>query len=104
MINDRLFFNLCIYAAPPRFSAVTASASVLIQKGESGTLDCSAVGVPVPTYSWIVPPAASYPYVGVSSTLTINAVDFTISGIYTCVATNSLGAVNRSFDVFVFGE
>lgn len=90
-----------VFRAPPQFVAVTASSSVLIQKGDTATLDCSAVGVPAPVYTWSVPPTVNP--VGVSSnTMIINAGDFSATGVYSCTAFNSLGSVNRSFDVFVF--
>ena len=90
-------------AAPPRFVAVTASPSVLIQKGDSVILDCSAVGVPVPIYAWIAPPTVN-PLSVSTGTLTVTAVDFSVTGNYNCTALNSVGTVTKSFYVFVFGE
>ena len=61
------------------------------------------MGVPVPTYSWTAPPTVN-PVGVTSSTLNVNAVDFSVSGTYTCTVLNSVGAINRSFDVFVYGK
>eukprot|EP00731_Ephydatia_muelleri_P037614 Em0520g5a len=83
-----------VFRAPPRFVAVTASPSVLIQKGDSVILDCSAVGVPVPIYAWIAPPTVN-PLSVSTGTLTVTAVDFSVTGNYNCTALNSVGTVKN---------
>ena len=77
-------------------------------EGESATLQCSASGVPRPTVSWqkndLDLPGDVRLRVNDSGTLQLTELRRTDSGVYRCVASNSLGSVSEFARLHVFGE
>ena len=69
-------------------------------------LDCTAAGAPQPNYTWTIPPGSSggQGSVSIGPILRIPFSDTRDMGTYRCNATNEFGAVQRTFNVTVFGE
>ena len=61
----------------------------MYNRGEQLQLNCSSEGGPVLEYTWIFP--GSTMHIANTSTLTINNVDTTHGGDYTCNVTNDAG-------------
>ena len=59
-------------------------------KGQSITLNCSAVGNPSPAYEWRGGKSAT------GSTLELTSLEFKDEGTYTCVASNTIEAGAKS--------
>ncbi|XP_070684260.1 vascular cell adhesion protein 1-like [Pempheris klunzingeri] len=72
---------------------------ITITEGDPLQLDCSAVGNPGPSYTWMFP-SATLPAPNVS-VLTISSVTSADEGPYTCSVTNDVGTVTVDFKVVV---
>ena len=73
----------------PEFVEIRPSSPVGV-KGQSITLNCSAVGNPSPDYEWRGGKSAT------GSTLELTSLEFNDEGTYTCVASNAIEAGGRS--------
>jgi len=97
---------LCACVARARIVDRPADVSVL--EGESAALKCRASGVPSPIVSWkkndLDLPVDARLQVDDSGTLRLTQLRRTDSGVYRCVASNSLGSVSEFARLHVFGE
>jgi len=93
-------------AARPRIVEQPADQSVL--EGESASLHCRASGVPRPSVSWLKNdldlPVDARLRLDDNGTLQLTQLKRTDSGVYRCVASNSLGSVSEFARLHVFGE
>ncbi|XP_008303226.1 cell adhesion molecule 3-like [Stegastes partitus] len=81
-----------VYYGPRLLNAENPN-PIKITEGHSLRLNCSAVGNPIPSYTWTVPSASSsFPN---DSVLTINSVNFEHEGQYTC----TVSCMGRTVDV-----
>uniref|UniRef100_A0A3P9J5F5 Ig-like domain-containing protein n=1 Tax=Oryzias latipes TaxID=8090 RepID=A0A3P9J5F5_ORYLA len=71
---------------------------ISIYEGETLQLNCSSVGNPSPSYTWILPFNDSSP---ASSVLTFKSANFKHEGQYNCTVSNSVMAVSVIFEVDV---
>ena len=80
--------------------------TVVVQKGQSIDLDCSAAGAPSPNYTWTVPPdsSAAQGPVNQRPILSISLVDTADAGMYSCVVDNGIGQLMRVFNLTVIGK
>ena len=94
--------NLNLLIAAPMFTKRTISqpTNMLRQPGESMELSCYALGNPTPKVSWLQNenPIAAGP------SLILNNLRPSNSGLYTCLATNLAGTINRQFNLTVQQE
>uniref|UniRef100_A0A3P9HLA4 Ig-like domain-containing protein n=1 Tax=Oryzias latipes TaxID=8090 RepID=A0A3P9HLA4_ORYLA len=74
---------------------------ISIYEGETLQLNCSSVGNPSPSYTWILPFNDSSP---ASSVLTFKSANFKHEGQYNCTVSNSVMAVSVIFEVDVQGK
>jgi len=78
-----------------------------VLEGVSVTLECRASGVPRPTVSWLKNdldlPVDARLTVDDGGTLRLTALTLSDSGVYRCVASNSLGSVSEFARLHVFG-
>uniref|UniRef100_A0A3B5AL26 Cell adhesion molecule 3-like n=1 Tax=Stegastes partitus TaxID=144197 RepID=A0A3B5AL26_9TELE len=91
---------------PPVVASENITATVYCESDENNRhslrLNCSAVGNPIPSYTWTVPSASSsFPN---DSVLTINSVNFEHEGQYTCTVSCMGRTVDVTFAVDVQGE
>ena len=79
-----------------------------VLEGASATLRCRASGVPRPSVSWLKNdlelPVDARLSVDEGGTLQLTALKRTDSGVYRCVASNSLGSVSEFARLHVYGE
>jgi len=102
--------ELCVVdgAAGPRIVERPGDQSVL--EGGSATLQCRASGVPRPSVSWLkndldLPSAADRRLlVDDDGTLRLTELRRADSGVYRCVASNSLGSVSEFARLHVLGS
>jgi len=96
--------GLCV--ARPRIVERPVDQTVL--EGASASLRCSASGVPRPTVSWLKNdldlPVDVRLRVDDNGTLQMTELRRADSGVYRCVASNSLGSVSEFARLHVFGE
>lgn len=82
-----------------------------VKEGEACSLSCKAEGNPLPTAQWYKDeicidnnPQYQITYNNGDALLKIEHTDNSLSGKYTCVATNRLGSDSTSSKLFVDGE
>lgn len=79
-----------------------------VLEGASASLHCRASGVPRPSVSWLKNdldlPVDARLRVNDGGTLELTELRRTDSGVYRCVASNSLGTVSEFARLHVFGE
>ncbi|XP_070775085.1 vascular cell adhesion protein 1-like [Enoplosus armatus] len=83
----------------PQLEGSSRPDPVIITEGNPLQLNCSAVGNPSPSYSWMLPSDSTPPPSG--SVLTINSVAVEHKGQYTCFVSNSVGTVTVNYIVDV---
>ncbi|XP_018520379.1 basement membrane-specific heparan sulfate proteoglycan core protein [Lates calcarifer] len=74
---------------------------ITITEGSPLQLNCTAVGNPSPSYTWVLPPSSLLP--SNSNVLTIKSVASEHGGQYTCEVSNKVGNVTVMFHVDVEG-
>ena len=78
-----------------------------VLEGESASLSCRASGVPAPTVTWLRNdlelPVDVRLNVDDGGTLQLTELRRTDSGVYRCVAANSLGSVSEFARLHVYG-
>lgn len=94
------FSPLNQHTDPPHVERTPDPISVTV--GDPLNLTCSAVGNPIPSYTWTPPSASRLRFNG--SILTIKSVTSADEGQYICSAHNVVGTVTVKFNVVVQGE
>ena len=108
----------CFHTAAPVITTPPVSFTVVAP--EEAVFTCSAEGFPGPSISWrrinndgsativeqggIITISESSTDFTITSTLTLSPTDLTLSGLYVCIATNNLGAINISASLAVNGN
>ena len=85
--------------AGPVFTKQTREHKTLVTKniGDSLSIPCEALGSPAPSISW----EHNGHLISKNSTLELRNIDSSDRGIYTCVATNTLGKKEKNFSLSV---
>nr|XP_020478396.1 cell adhesion molecule 1-like isoform X3 [Monopterus albus] len=89
-----------VYYAPQLMS-VPHLEQITVKKGDPLQLNCSAVGNPRPSYTWMLPLAQPSSFS--DSVLTIDSVTSVNQGQYNCTVSNSVGTITVHFNVDVQG-
>ncbi|KAA8595273.1 hypothetical protein FQN60_012408, partial [Etheostoma spectabile] len=76
---------------------------ITVTEGYPLQLNCSAVGNPSPSYTWMLPSANISSSSPNGSVLSINSVTSEDEGWYVCSVSNDVGTVTVTFDVLVTG-
>ena len=103
VVHIILMLFLYLSSVPPVIVFSPQSNSV-ISKGEPLSLSCIASGFPVPNVTWLVDGMgmASSPRLSVNgSYFSIQSAIVNDSGVYTCVAVNTVGSTSHSINIEV---
>ncbi|XP_072776162.1 intercellular adhesion molecule 5 [Taeniopygia guttata] len=65
--------------------------SANVTRGGGFTVECGAEGLPVPTYSWALPPAPNLRLAADNRSVTVTGATAANRGLYTCTASNRHG-------------
>ncbi|OWK50136.1 Intercellular adhesion molecule 1 [Lonchura striata] len=65
--------------------------SANVSRGGGFTVECGAEGLPVPTYSWALPPAPNLRLAADNRSVTVTGATAANRGVYTCTASNRHG-------------
>ena len=78
----------------------------VVKENQSAIFQCSATGNPKPSVMWVLsdPNWTSHFLYESNGTLEVRDVSITDAGVYTCVAKNVLGAMNKSAILTVEGK
>ncbi|NWQ71332.1 ICAM5 protein, partial [Neopipo cinnamomea] len=86
----------------PTTVTLRALPSADVTRGSTFSLDCSAEGVPAPTFTWALPPAPNLRLGPDNHSVTVTGATAANRGLYTCTASNrhgrSAGSVLVSVD------
>ncbi|XP_040892797.1 vascular cell adhesion protein 1-like isoform X4 [Toxotes jaculatrix] len=85
----------------PQLEGPSHPEPIVVTEGNPLQLNCSAVGNPSPSYTWTLP-LADFSSSN-SSTLVFTSVTSRNEGQYTCHVSNTLGAIDVTFNVVVKG-
>ncbi|XP_044044059.1 vascular cell adhesion protein 1-like [Siniperca chuatsi] len=83
----------------PQLEGTSHPDPITITEGNPLQLNCSAVGNPSPSYTWMLPSGRASPSSG--SVLTISSVAAEHKGQYTCSVSNNVGNVTVKYNVDV---
>ncbi|XP_077643795.1 intercellular adhesion molecule 5 [Lonchura striata] len=78
--------------------------SANVSRGGGFTVECGAEGLPVPTYSWALPPAPNLRLAADNRSVTVTGATAANRGVYTCTASNRHGRRAGSVVVRVDGS
>ena len=73
----------------------------MVNESNDATLFCNATGNPVPSINWIRKDAGEVTIVSNNSALVFAAINRNESGLYQCVANNSVGNASKNCTVDV---
>ncbi|XP_044044047.1 vascular cell adhesion protein 1-like isoform X2 [Siniperca chuatsi] len=85
----------------PQLEGTSHPDPITITEGNPLQLNCSAVGNPSPSYTWMLPSGRASPSSG--SVLTISSVAAEHKGQYTCSVSNNVGNVTVKYNMDVKG-
>eukprot|EP00731_Ephydatia_muelleri_P000434 Em0001g434a len=107
--------NISVQTLPATFTNGTALSNTIAFIGQRFQFTCKAQGAPAPTYRWykdgvVLSSSTTISVDVIGGTFTINSVDATFAGNYTCVATNQnsdrnlvFGSVSSSANLIAIG-
>ena len=93
-----LRFQLCFAVAP---NVTLRQCPTVVNESNAATLYCSATGNPVPSIKWIRRNAGEVTVVSNNSSLEFEAINRNESGLYQCIANNSIGNDSKNCAVDV---
>ncbi|XP_065124026.1 matrix-remodeling-associated protein 5 isoform X1 [Paramisgurnus dabryanus] len=109
---DTLTYHVHVVALPPTIVEV-ASESIFMNVGKSIYVDCTAEGEPPPLIKWVLPDGSQMKptqfigkrlFIFPNGTLYIKNVSPIDSGMYECLAANSVGFVKRTVQMDIRQE
>ena len=111
IVSSSLLPLLISILTDPPYVSVTGPQTIYIPQGLSVTLNCSFVGLPTPNITWTGPSGqqllSNSHFTILSSSnftqLTVNFLNGSDTGNYTCTATNYLGPSSLATVVYVQG-
>lgn len=97
------------FSAPPTIWGSNETGEVAVLEGHLVQLLCEARGVPTPNITWfkdgaLLPPSTEVVYARGGRQLQLGRAQSSDAGVYTCKASNAVGAAEKATRLDVYGE